>query len=916
MAPKPFGITSLLGQVKPVMRSLKAAGIGSPVDLTGLDKRAASLRSFLGSTDYSAQNKEATDFAKLQFALSLMGRGFAAMGATPKRGESALGTLGRTLVAPIAGDVSTIAGPLMKQRAATRLAEQQEERQLKLAALNQAQDEKKAREGYAMGFLAKAAGNLGTNDFTLNKVENVSATMDIGGKRVTIPAINLSVQVDKKNPKNQTIVTIGQTTLPDGTVVPAGHKVLGYKKRPKAPDTTVKRGLFGQVYDPKSGTFRTLNMVTRMQDIIKGAPGESSTLKDRYFLQGPGGKMVPVNGFVENRPSHGPFTPSGSLYVVDPKKIAQAFGVPEDSVKMGDIIKTFRRPAITKTGATEDIIQRRFKGLVVENKLTNDLINSAAIQTTPLTEKQKHEAGQVVEERTAFINTSAAPVIVAGRTIAPREIAYFTIAEQGLPAFLQGSFRAVGDVSTDPKPYMFKGLKPRFIKRGGELVEYAPGDEISLTPQEWANLSAELQKELTTDPKIRAGTLKKNYFAALWKQVAEEQNIPKPGPLGDDRAKALLAMFPAGMRGAGGKNLRKEIFLMLRGLDDDDQQAALKSKRSYANYADSITKRFDAAKNRYNEGVENGFLQVPWEDLNFEDQVAFSRIPKNVMLRNLDTKWTGTKDNLAKSKARYKNFTTTDLTAYAAAAEMRVLAKWLLGNKDFDKTGRWFGFLGNWGVSLFADVSIITSGASQRIRQIINRMRSSYQTLASTAGPKGKDSVFSQKIQNRLLPAFSKTEAMNRRDLESLVNRLDLILKTPFSPAVQGAYVIPQSMVGAAKEAGIEGAPLNLRKYPWIDPREEFKPLIEKKEILESLKVTAWDVRDALEKKIGTDFPPDRDGVIWRKISATEVQKFNPENGKLVAGTKYAIKDIKAFKTVEQEAFYKQWQEEHKGRPR
>ena len=117
----------------------RTLGSGSPdlgfkTNMADVEAKNAELKAYLGTTDYSAQNKEATDFAKLQFALSLMGRGFSAMGAAPKPGESALGTLGRTLVAPLAGDFSTIAGPLMKQRAATRLAEQQEERQRKMAA--------------------------------------------------------------------------------------------------------------------------------------------------------------------------------------------------------------------------------------------------------------------------------------------------------------------------------------------------------------------------------------------------------------------------------------------------------------------------------------------------------------------------------------------------------------------------------------------------------------------------------------------------------------------------------------------------------------------------------------------------------------------------------------------------------------
>jgi hypothetical protein len=90
-------------------------------------------------TDYSAQNQEANDLAKLQFALSLMGRGFASMGAAPGPGENALGAVGRTLVAPLAGDISTIAGPLMKQRQAQRAEQRANEARLSQAALTMGQ---------------------------------------------------------------------------------------------------------------------------------------------------------------------------------------------------------------------------------------------------------------------------------------------------------------------------------------------------------------------------------------------------------------------------------------------------------------------------------------------------------------------------------------------------------------------------------------------------------------------------------------------------------------------------------------------------------------------------------------------------------------------------------------------------------
>tara|TARA_R110000824_G_scaffold27699_1_gene93825 strand:- start:4000 stop:6231 length:2232 start_codon:yes stop_codon:yes gene_type:complete len=115
------------------------SGVGSGQGIASLGPAEAytdSLREFLGMRDYATREKEATDLAKMQLGLALAQRGFGAMGAQPQYGESPIGVLGRTLGAPLAGDVSTIAGKLMQQRNAARLAEQQ----LKLAALKQLKD--------------------------------------------------------------------------------------------------------------------------------------------------------------------------------------------------------------------------------------------------------------------------------------------------------------------------------------------------------------------------------------------------------------------------------------------------------------------------------------------------------------------------------------------------------------------------------------------------------------------------------------------------------------------------------------------------------------------------------------------------------------------------------------------------------
>ena len=155
-----------------------------------LEAERSGISSFLGKTDYAAQNKEATDLARLQMAMSLMGRGFAAMGAAPQPGESPIGALGRTLVAPVAGDITTITGPLMKQRAAAKLAEQAEERQIKLSALQSVQS-RQALEHAAEVAATNQARQLAL--MSAKKTATVSVKLTVGGKRqpVTIETDNL-----------------------------------------------------------------------------------------------------------------------------------------------------------------------------------------------------------------------------------------------------------------------------------------------------------------------------------------------------------------------------------------------------------------------------------------------------------------------------------------------------------------------------------------------------------------------------------------------------------------------------------------------------------------------------------------------------------------------------------------------------
>jgi len=161
MAKKPRPINSNVGRYFDMMRDISAYGSTLNPNVFATDMALARQKKqeyedFLGKTDYSGKLKESEDLAKMQLGLALAQRGFAAMGAQPRRGESAIGVLGRTLAAPLAGDLSTVAGRLMQQRQAVKLAEQQEERQLKLSALTAATAEGKERRALAIKLMEEA----------------------------------------------------------------------------------------------------------------------------------------------------------------------------------------------------------------------------------------------------------------------------------------------------------------------------------------------------------------------------------------------------------------------------------------------------------------------------------------------------------------------------------------------------------------------------------------------------------------------------------------------------------------------------------------------------------------------------------------------------------------------------------------
>ena len=156
---------------------------GTPAGQQALETERAGLASFLGATDYGQQLEQSQDMGKLQLALALAQRGFAAAGATPKRGESSISTLSRELFSPLAGDAGAVASRMMQQRQALKAAERQEERQLKLAALQNVQGRQEK------AFADDASATQQARQFmqnVLKKNDTVSNDYLVGGKNIPL----------------------------------------------------------------------------------------------------------------------------------------------------------------------------------------------------------------------------------------------------------------------------------------------------------------------------------------------------------------------------------------------------------------------------------------------------------------------------------------------------------------------------------------------------------------------------------------------------------------------------------------------------------------------------------------------------------------------------------------------------------
>ena len=901
------GITSLLNQLGSIRTGLEDKGFSNPVDLTKLAAREAALKNYLGQTDYSKQLAESQNMGKLRFALDLARRGFESAGATPKRGENPFATVSRELLAPVAGSAGEVATEMMKQRRAVENAKRQEERQIKLAALSQAQDKSKSLDAAALS-LFKDSLTPKTSNLTTSKVEGVEATVALGGKDINLPNTNVVVQINKANPTKQNIVTVGKTTLVDGTVVPAGTQVTNYRKTTPPAQPMIKRGIFGQVYDPVTDTYKQIGNVTRVQRYLPNPSGEGVVPEDKYYVQQLGGKIVELGDFFENIDTHSPPKKSEPLYVIDAAATAKALGLPKGSVVPNELITTFIRSGLTDRGGLPDMIQRRYKGNQVE--LTEEFIKSGAVRTTPLTEAEEEAQGlkvpsfKKVEELTI---TGATVELLPGAKVGERiiveknnsgDVRYLykgkLISEDKGNQFLARDLGSLEEIEADIEPEV-RADSYTFIT--GDKI----GQSTNLTPTAFSKLSIKEKQKLSSDPKEIEKVRKKLEFVKVWQTTQDQNqgvlrsNLAKERKPTDSELESLLGMFPTGRRGEG--LLEKAILKMLQNPDKVDlvSSNAANVSEKYLTFGQQVRVQLDKAGEKYTALRERGVLpDKSWDQLSYIEKQAFASLPARGMSEdNVNKNWLAAKEKISNSA---KNFTFPDKgdsTAVAAAVKLQILVDYLINAADMDKsTGILVGPWAELGAKVFGDYEPVTSSSSQRVNQIITNMKSALKTLSSTEGDDGRPSNYRIALAEELLPKFTQPEALNRRNLKTISSKLKSNLKSLFVPESARKNVVPQSWVKAAAEAGIK-VQVNPKLYSsFMDPNDPINKdfdLVTREQVMQSIDKFAFTKKEFDGLRVGQPLPPDQNGLIFIKISPTEIQlarkgslRPDPKKGKYV----------------------------------
>ena len=248
--------------------------LGARPDISDVTKEAAELRAYLGPTDYSKQLQQAQDAAKLQAALSLAARGFASMGATPKKGESPFATIGRELLAPVGADLIPVSTDLMKRKAAIDAAKQAEDRQVKLAAYTQAAAREKTKDDITVDLLKSYYTSIGKDKSGLLADHFVITKPD--GTAVKEDGVPLIGRQRKKGPDTSFVAVTGKNIGEEISMAGRLPRKVSefYKPPPAGAAPTVQTADYRAVYKkgPNKGKPYTIDGVEPIFNTISKGP--------------------------------------------------------------------------------------------------------------------------------------------------------------------------------------------------------------------------------------------------------------------------------------------------------------------------------------------------------------------------------------------------------------------------------------------------------------------------------------------------------------------------------------------------------------------------------------------------------------------------------------------------------------------
>ena len=148
-------------------------------------------------------------------------------------------------------------------------------------------------------------------------------------------------------------------------------------------------------------------------------------------------------------------------------------------------------------------------------------------------------------------------------------------------------------------------------------------------------------------------------------------------------------------------------------------------------------------------------------------------------------------------------------------------------------------------------------------------MKSRYATLAGTEG-EGRQSNFRLQLMQNLVPAFTQPEALNIRNLDIMIGRLEATMRSAFTPEVMSATVIPRSFVRMAAEAGVAGK-IDPTKYRWLDPSLEGPLPVTRQRVMEKIGLVPYSFVDAQDLRVGLKLPAaPNNNVVYVKIRNNE----------------------------------------------